>query len=105
MSFPKRKAGTLSDFRSEIKKFIVSYVEKVNIYNDHVEVIFKLDAAGVAIDYTQHDDFSASVDKSKLFRLSSDAVKRKKEPSTVLQWQSSFSFLWWRRGESTPVRK
>jgi hypothetical protein len=47
---------------------------EVIIYNDHVEVIFKLDAAGVAIDGTNHEDFAASLDKQELFRLSSDAV-------------------------------
>ncbi|NHN32532.1 hypothetical protein G9U52_22065 [Paenibacillus sp. S3N08] len=31
-------------------------------------------SAGVAIDGTNHEDFSVSVDKQELFRLSDDAV-------------------------------
>ncbi len=58
----------------EIKKFIASYVDKVIIYNEHVEVLFKLDAAGVAIDGTFAEEFAATADKRELFRLNVDAV-------------------------------
>lgn len=45
----------------EIKKFIGSYVEKIIIYNEHVEVIFKLDTAGISRDGTGIDAFVATV--------------------------------------------
>jgi len=58
----------------EIKKFIASYVDKVIIFQDHVEVLFKLDAAGVAIDGAHIEQFAAAADKKELFRFGSDAV-------------------------------
>ena len=53
----------------EIKKFIGSYVDKVIIYNEHVDVIFKLDAAGIALDGTEIDAFAATVAKKELFGM------------------------------------
>ncbi|MDF2651229.1 MAG: recombinase [Paenibacillus sp.] len=58
----------------EIKKFISSYVDKVIIYNDHVEVIFKLDAAGISVDGTEFDAFAATVAKKELFGSREDAM-------------------------------
>ncbi len=58
----------------EIKKFIGSYVEKVIIYNEHVEVIFKLDTAGISLDGTDFDAFAATVAKKDLFEMKQNAV-------------------------------
>ncbi|WP_246066951.1 hypothetical protein [Paenibacillus koleovorans] len=58
----------------EIKKFIGSYVDKVIIYDEHVEVIFKLDAAGISLDGTEIDAFAATVAKKDLFGMKQDAV-------------------------------
>jgi len=57
----------------EIKKFIGSYVDKVIIYNEHVDVIFKLDAAGVTLDGNEIDAFAATVAKNELFGMKQHA--------------------------------
>ncbi|MDF2858956.1 MAG: hypothetical protein K0Q87_4807 [Neobacillus sp.] len=58
----------------EIKKFIGSYVEKVIIYNEHVEVLFKLDVAGLSVDGSDFDAFAATVAKKELFAIKKDVV-------------------------------
>jgi site-specific DNA recombinase len=58
----------------EIKRFISSYVEKVIIYNEHVDVIFRLDAAGISVDGTEFDAFAATVAKKELLGATQDAV-------------------------------
>ncbi|MEK3688259.1 recombinase family protein [Paenibacillus sp. FSL R10-2736] len=58
----------------EIKKFIGSYVDKVIIYNEHVEVIFKLDAVGITLDGNDFDAFAATVAKKELFEVVTDVV-------------------------------
>lgn len=58
----------------EIKKFIGSYVEKVIIYDEHVDVLFKLDAAGISIDGSDFDAFAATVAKKELFEMKQAVV-------------------------------
>ncbi|MEK5252036.1 hypothetical protein NST74_01020 [Paenibacillus sp. FSL F4-0125] len=58
----------------EIKKFIGSYVDKVIIYNEHVEVIFKLDAVGITLDGNDFDAFAATVAKKELFEVVTDVI-------------------------------